>query len=118
MGSIAFPLRQTGPVCPCCGAAASLEDFFADLNSNQVSYRGKTIRLEPNVVEFLFILSMSYPSVVYRDRIIMKMYGLAEGPNANNNINVLCYKARKVGKMLGFEIATSALVGYQLRLNK
>ena len=104
--------------CPCCGGFVRADRPLVDLNSNSVSFRGQTVKLEPQETELLSLIAGSYPAPTHRDRIISRMWGTLEPDYAYNIVSVRIGRLRKKIKHLGLTLEPVHSFGPRLIIEK
>lgn len=100
--------------CPCCGADVDPERVLVDLDSNVLTYNGKSIDLTPKAAEIAYVLAKEFPKAISRDLLIRKVYGRAQNfcvdKEIVNRVNHLQRKLESVGLSI-----TPSSVGYKLK---
>jgi DNA-binding winged helix-turn-helix (wHTH) protein len=103
--------------CPCCGQPVAKEDLILSLETNSATRWGRTEKLTPRYAELLHILWSARPKAVPMDRVISRLYGLAEIGDAERAIRVLVSQTRERFARLGLRVEYHRRRGYILSLS-
>lgn len=108
----------TPTICPCCKSAISVKIPIVDLNTNTVSWQGKSTKLRPCGAELLSLLARRSPGMVSHEQIIIHLWGDDEGEDAMATVKVhMCHLRKSVAPM-GIGITSIWGSGYKLELAK
>jgi DNA-binding response OmpR family regulator len=87
--------------CPCCGQPIPVSsDVIVSLNTNSITLRGVTMRLEPREAEVLYVLAERMPAPLTRETIVAKVWGLSDSEAPAKNVDVhVCKLRQKLGRL-------------------
>jgi DNA-binding response OmpR family regulator len=92
--------------CPCCGQSIPVSDeVLVSLDTNSITVRGVSVRLEPREAEVLFVLAARMPAPIRRETIVAKVWGLWDGEATAKNVDVHICKLRRKLARVGLRIA-------------
>lgn len=118
MVSLEVPMALAMTACPCCGAEVRADKPIVDLNTNTVTFNGRSAKLQPQEAEILSVIAARHPATVSRDYLIRRIWGALEPDNARNNISVRVTFMRKKLAPLGLGIKTVWRTGLRLDIPK
>lgn len=112
-------MGQKGPLnankCPCCGQSVEFGGILLSLDTNSISYKGKTVRLHATEAEIACVLVERAPIVARREFIVTRVWGVNERETtARKNLDVQIMNLRRKVAPIGLNIKTIRSVGYQL----
>ena len=87
-------------------------DLTVDLERNIMNVAGRTIRLQAQEAEFLYILALG--GVIRYGRMISQIWARDEPVGARNQIKVYATRLRKKLAGTGLQIVTHYGIGYEL----
>lgn len=99
--------------CPCCGSNVVLDRLLVDLNTNTVSFGGKTVKARPRVVEMLSAMLDAHPRIASLDYLRASVWTNEEYVPARS-IRTQVWHARQVTENLGWRVALVWKRGYRL----
>lgn len=100
--------------CPCCGSIMETKVPVVDLNTNTVSWRGKTTKLRARETEFLSILVARYPGLVTFNNFVDSVWGVNATDGVDACVTVTACNTRN--KLLSSGIAVTSVYGKGYRL--
>jgi len=101
--------------CPVCQRPLE-SNLDVDLNSNQVTYRGKTFYIQPRQAEFLYAINEKHPYMVPHDELSLMIWGKNPPRLWDNQLTVYASRLRKIGEKHGFTVVCRRDEGYKLVL--
>lgn len=103
-------------ICPCCKSAISVKIPIVDLNTNTVSWQGKSTKLTPKQAELTTLLLNKFPGAETHRKIEQGMWGMGEMVEANNLIKVFVTQLRHKLQPLNITVLNVRGYGYRLEL--
>jgi len=90
--------------CPCCGQPIPVSnDVIVSLDTNTITVRGASLRLQPREAEILHVLASRMPSPVRRAAIVAVVWGLTEREMTAKNIDTYVSNLRR--KLMPIDLA-------------
>lgn len=116
------PAVQSGltlTTCPCCGSVMETKVPVVDLNTNVISWGGKTTKLRPVGAELMAMLVRRSLGIVTFDTLMNGIWGDNEPTDAYAALKVHLSHIRKaLGPDSGIRIHNQPGVGYRLELDR
>lgn len=106
-------MSEINTTCPCCGSSVVLSHLLVDLNTNTVSFDGKTIKARPRVIEILSVMADTYPRVTAMDHLRATVWTNVDYLTTNDIRSHIFY-VREVVAKLGWRIVSVWKRGYRL----
>ncbi len=93
--------------CPCCGQLIPVsDDVFVSLDTNSITVRGVSLRLQPREAEILHVLAGRMPAPVRRGVITSRVWCVGEREMSAKNVDVHICRLRRKLAPLGLSIRT------------
>jgi len=103
--------------CPTCGSEIERELPLVCLESNTISYRNRTIRVNATEAELAYVIVENWPRTVRHSELAMRIYGIGGPERVAENIRTQLCRLRQKIKRIGLGIASVYCVGYSLYLH-
>ena len=102
--------------CPCCGTEINPKAMLVSLDVNEVAvgWTDKRARLDPTKTEIAHVLWKAMPASVSSDKLIARVWGMAEGIDAAGNLRTHIFHLRRKLSPLGLRIETIHATGYRM----
>lgn len=101
-------------LCPCCRQPVAPSQLLVDLDTNTVACGGHTARVRRKYCEMIWALREGAPGAVSHERLISRVWGLTEPPDARMMLRHYACRVRKVLRPLGFGVLSVPTFGYRL----
>jgi DNA-binding winged helix-turn-helix (wHTH) protein len=100
--------------CPCCGTSIDAKIPIVDLDTNTISWRGKSVKVSAQKAELMYGLVRAYPGVLRRDAAIIALWGGCEKSDPMSHLSVLTCHLRKALEPIGLSVSAVYGIGHQL----
>lgn len=103
-------------ICPCCKSAILVKIPIVDLNTNTVSWQGKSTKLTPQQACITHVLVQRFPGAVAINGFISRVWGSMEPEDAAGVMRVRACQIRKKLRPMGWNIKCEYGGLYRLEL--
>jgi DNA-binding response OmpR family regulator len=102
--------------CSLCGSGIKDDEFFVDLTTNFVRYKGECRKARSSEAEVLYILNKASPRLVQHDVIATGLWGDHPPADSRSTVAVHISHARKLMRGWNVAIINESGCGYRLRV--
>jgi DNA-binding response OmpR family regulator len=99
--------------CPCCGAALKPSDILVDLNTNTITYGGRSVKVSSQVAEYAYIIWRASPGTATQTDFEIGVYGIEDLKNPVDYTKVIVTNLRRSVSHLGLDVENVTKRGYR-----